>query len=65
MQKLKDCVLYAPEGLNRVASHAMAGNEDAIVTACRRYATHCGVAYLKARIQWPLFIQPFAWLATI
>ena len=30
MQKLKDCVLYAPAGLNRVASHAMAGNEDAI-----------------------------------
>ena len=34
---------------------SMAGNEDAIETTCRRYATNCGVAYLKARIQWPLF----------
>ncbi|MDO4185751.1 MAG: hypothetical protein Q4D30_04590 [Bacteroidales bacterium] len=24
-----------------------------------------GVAYLKARIQWPLFIQPLTWLATL
>ncbi len=34
-------------------------------TACRRYTTNCRVAYLKARIQWPLFIQPLTWLATL
>ena len=43
----------------------MAGNGDAIERQRAVGTQQIWVAYLKARIQWPLFIQPLTWLATL